>query len=792
MQRHHRNRPRPAGLSRAVLLCALVPTGIVLAASLYLFHDYWHGVPEDAVASYVGRATCIECHQQQGDDWHGSHHDRAMDLATAETVLGDFNDQEFTYAGIPSKMYRRDDKFYITTDNAAGELQEFEIKYVFGFTPLQQYMVEMPDDVERAEGEIGRVQVLPLCWDTKKKEWFHIYQSQNPPVVAGGPLHWTGVAQNWNLMCADCHSTNLQKNFSLDELTYRTTYSEIDVSCEACHGPGSIHVDLANSKSPFWDRKLGYGLTVNLKSEFDPVIKSNKLDPTMQLETCARCHSRRHIVHPNYRPGNRYADHYGLTLLNEGVYHADGQILDEVYVYGSFLQSRMFHEKVACTDCHDPHTAGRRISETTGKPLAGNSLCTRCHTPAKYDSAVHHRHEEKEGLTRDGTRCVDCHMPERTYMVVDPRRDHSLRVPRPDLTVKLGTPNACNTCHDKKDETPEWAAAKVVEWFGPKRAGNESFAETLTLGRLGKPEAEAMLIELVKKRQAPAIARATAVSLLRNYPASSQSLSALEGALDDDSPLIRAAAVNSLGQLAETLPPAWSTEFLDDFLSPRLNDPLREVRTGAARALAGLPPSTFSAKETKSLKQALKEYFAAQDAIAERYTAHMNRGTLYERLAQGRRADRDMKGARDLLNRAIKAYETAILVEPNMVGPRSNLAPHYDRLGRTDDAIKIRQKESQLLARDIGFLPKDATLRYRHGMMQYVLGKMDEAEQSLVKACELAPDDQHFLMSLALFFHKLARWDDALQRAEQLLKMQPRNPTYRQIHDRIRKRLPSD
>ncbi|MCH8923777.1 MAG: HEAT repeat domain-containing protein [Planctomycetes bacterium] len=512
----------------------------------------------------------------------------------------------------------------------------------------------------------------------------------------------------------------------------------------------------------------------------------------MQLETCARCHSHRHIVHPNYRPGNRYSDHYGLALLHEGLYHPDGQILGEVYVYGSFLQSRMFHEKVACTDCHDPHTAGRRISKTTGKPLEGNSLCTRCHTVGKYDGPVHHHHAEKDGLALDGTRCIDCHMPERTYMVVDPRRDHSLRVPRPDVTVKLGTPNACNTCHDKQEETPQWAAAKIVQWYGPKRAGNESYAETLFAGREGKPEAEAMLIDLAKKRETPSIVRATAVSLLRNYSGSPQGLSAVERALGDNSPLVRAAAVNTLGELAEAVPLRQPDEFLDDRLSPLLVDPLREVRTEAARALAGVPPSTFSAKEAESLQRAMEEYFQGQDAVADRFSAHLNRGMVFERLARGHRADRDAHRANEFLNNAVTAYETAIRVEPDMVGPRSNLAPHYDRLGRTADARKVRQEEAQLLARSIGYLPKDATLRYRHGMMQYTLGKMDEAEQSLVKACELAPDSEHFLMSLALFFQKLERWDDAQRRAEQLLEMQPDNPTYQRIYDKIRRHLPSD
>src|SRR3954471_16482789 len=223
--------------------------------------DYWYGLPDDAQATYVGRQSCIQCHQGQAKRWEHSHHDLAMDLATSETVLADFQDQKLEHHGQTSKMFRRGGKYFVHTDGPDGKLADFEVKYVFGVTPLQQYMVEFDRPADMPESEISRVQVLRETWDTNKKKWFY----QNPPDVQekldpDDELHWTGITQRWNTSCADCHSTNLQKNFDLDSGTYHTTFSEIDVSCETCHGPGSLHLQLAKSPSLFWDRKRGYAL----------------------------------------------------------------------------------------------------------------------------------------------------------------------------------------------------------------------------------------------------------------------------------------------------------------------------------------------------------------------------------------------------------------------------------------------------------------------------------------------------------------------------------------------------
>ena len=339
-----------------------------------LFADWWICLPEDVQATFVGGQACVECHATETHLWRGSDHDRAMDVATDDTVLGDFEDATFTRHGITSRMFRRDGKFFMNTEGPDGQMADFEIKYVFGVRPLQQYMVEFDRPPDMPTNEIARLQVLRVSWDTEKKEWIYVPPPDvDDKLAPDDDLHWTGIAQCWNNMCAYCHSTNLQKNFNVETRTYHTTFSEIDVSCEACHGPASLHIELANSKSIFWDRKRGYGLAP-LKSR----------DTDIQIHTCAPCHSRRRMIHPDFRPGDNYYDYCSNELLEQATYYADGQIMDEDYVFGSFIQSKMYHKDIRCTDCHDPHSGLLK--------LHGNQVCVACHqhAPGKYDTPAHH------------------------------------------------------------------------------------------------------------------------------------------------------------------------------------------------------------------------------------------------------------------------------------------------------------------------------------------------------------------------------------------------------------------
>jgi len=719
----------PARIKQWTLLASLfVLVGLAIVAGA----DWYSALPKTARATFVGRDSCAQCHATQAQQWHGSDHDRAMEIASAESVLGDFNDTSFERLGVTTRFFRQGGKYFVHTEGPDGEYNDFEIKYTFGVRPLQQYMVEFPD---------GRVQVLRVSWDTRKNEWFYVTPPDVPDerIEPGDPLHWTGIGQNWNTMCAECHSTDLHKNFDIETNTYHTTYKEIDVSCETCHGPASLHVELAESNSWFWDRHRGYGL---------PELKG--ADTKTQLETCAPCHSRRAAIHADYRAGDNFLDYYNPALLDPGLYHPDGQILDEVYVYGSFLQSKMYHEGVKCTDCHNPHSLELKFE--------GNRLCAQCHQPGKYDSPTHHHHTDPAA-----TQCVNCHMPSQTYMVVDDRRDHSLRIPRPDLSEQLGSPNACNNCHVKPKESPAWAAAAVREWYGEKRPDDPHYGVAFDAARRSDPEGLELLAKLLGRRKTPDIVRATAVELLANYRAPEVEKLARQQ-LDHSSPLVRAAALRVL--------PHSSVASLAMQVADKLKDPVRLVRLAAAQRLVGQAAQLLGAPYRALLEEAVAEFRQAQQIMLERAGTHLNLAALEQALGNTAAVEQSL--------------ETAIKLEPYLSGVRDQLATLKSQAGGDADEIRaLREQEIELLARDSKLLDTSAAPRYRRGMLLYLLQRYDEARAEFVEATTLEPNSYESWMALALICEKQQRWQQAVDALKKMNELRPNDPAVRGIFQRI-------
>jgi tetratricopeptide (TPR) repeat protein len=695
----------------------IVPVGMLLTAVVALAWDWYSVVPPEEIANahYVGRDTCAQCHQKEHSLWLGSDHDRAMEIASEASVLGDFNDASFTYQGVTTRFFKRDGKFMVNTEGPDGQHHDYEVKYTFGVRPLQQYMVEFPD---------GRVQVLRESWDTENKKWFFVTPPDvtNERILPGDPFHWTGITQNWNVTCADCHSTNVHKNYNPKTDSYKTSFEEIDVSCEECHGPGSVHVGLAKSWSPTWDREVGYGL---------PALKEKHLDT--QIETCAKCHARRRQIHEDFRPGKPMLDYYDPFLLDDGLYHANGNILDEVYEYGSFMQSKMHANHVRCSDCHDPHSLKLKFQ--------GNALCTQCHVPGKYDTPAHHHHE----VGTPGASCIECHMPSRLYMVIDKRRDHSFRVPRPDLTVELGTPNSCNDCHTKPEENAKWAADWVRNWYGEKRPDDPHWARALAAGRAVKPEGEQMLLDVLSRRETPAIVQATAVGLLANY-SSEAAANAMREALYHTDALVRLSAVQSvpIDQRGSTLPD----------LARMLSDPLLRIRTAAAGRLVDVPVDMLDRlltdKQRSDFEDAMIELRESQEMSFDQAGGHLSRAGLAKRYGRP--------------EEAIEHLQAAIRLQPYLAGARGELASMYSALrdpltgGYTHsteaEIRRLRQEEVELLKRDAKLAPDNAGVFYQLGLQQNLLENLDGAQEALRAAAEKAPHVYQFKWALALLYEK--------------------------------------
>jgi len=713
--------------ARAVLLCVLLGSTAWLAP-VGLAEATVAGPPHEG---YVGRAACQGCHAAEAAAWQGSHHDRAMEEATPQTVLGDFNDARFEHAGVESRFFRRDGRFVVRTDGPDGRLADFPVRYTFGVYPLQQYLIELPG---------GRLQALGLAWDTRPAEaggqrWLHLYPGQD--LTPTDPLHWTGRLQNWNYMCAECHSTDLRKGYDAAADRYRTTWAEIDVSCEACHGPGAAHVEWARARergeaagardkglAVALDERRGVGWT--MEAERGIARRSQPRETAREIETCARCHSRRALLHEPYLPGRPIGDTHRVSLLDEGLYFADGQIRDEVYEYGSFLQSAMHRAGVTCSDCHEPH--GLRLRGQ------GNALCTGCHLATRFDTAQHHHHPAGS----PGAACVDCHMPARTYMVVDDRRDHSFRVPRLELSRKLGSPDPCTGCHQDRDRG--WAAEVVSRWHGPDgRQGRAHYGEVLHAGRTGEgPDTEGRLLGLAGGREAPGIVRATALGLLGGY-LTERSLLTLSRAVVDADPLVRRAALGTL----EALPAATRLRLAAE----RLADPVRDVRLEAARVLADLTRAKLPEDRQRALAAALDEYRAAQGFAAEQPEAHLNLGLLAIRTG-------DAAGAE-------AAYRRALARDPAFVPGYVNLADLYRARGQEGEAERV-------LTEGLAQAPQSADLHHALGLLRVRQKRLPQAVSALGRAAELAPDNAHFAYVYAVALKEsegLAAAIAALERA---------------------------
>jgi len=656
-------------------------------------------------SGYIGRAICSECHEEQARQWVGSHHDLAMQPATADTVLGDFNNTDITQFGVTSTFFKKGDRFVVRTEGPDGKLTDYEIRYTFGVEPLQQYLIEFPG---------GRLQALSLAWDTRSKSqggqrWFHLYPDEK--IAYDDELHWTRPSQNWNNMCAECHSTRLKKNYDPLKRTFATTWSEINVSCEACHGPGAAHVTWAK-KEPGWEKlESGKGLalllderkevhwTINPKTGI--MERNRPRSSEKEIEMCARCHSRRSPISGDYVHGEALLDHYRPSLLDEDIYFVDGQIQDEVYVYGSFLQSKMYHAGVTCSDCHEPHSTELKVP--------GNGVCLQCHQADNYDQSSHHFHKPDKA----GGSCAECHMPPRTYMVVDPRHDHSMRIPRPDLSEQLGTPNACNNCHTDKDS--KWAVDNFRKWYPGQPESYQQYTESLAAGRNESANAEQLLAALIRDVDTPDIARATALSAMVSY-LSRESFDTLQVGLTDENPLLRVAAI----EVIQPLPPAPRVKLA----FPLLSDPVRAVRMEAARALADIPTGPLPGAQQAVLDKAMAEYIEAQQASAERPEAQSNLGELYA--AQGK------------TEMAVVAFKTAIELNPAFTPGYVNLADLYRSQGNEEAA-------EQTLRQALAVSPSNADVQFALGLSLVRQQRNKEAVEALRLASMGAPDNARYV-----------------------------------------------
>ena len=672
-------------------------------------------------SAYVSDGLCRECHRAEHDAWLASHHNHAMAPATEASVLGNFDGHIFSHGGKTTVFLQDGDRFYLLTEGPDGNTAEFDVLFTFGYYPLQQYLVALPG---------GRLQAFDVAWDVDQGRWFKLSPGAEP--LPGDTVHWTGAANLWNTACGDCHTTNLQKNYDPGTGRFNSTWSAVNVGCQACHGPGAEHVA--------WAAGLSESVTRGDAIKGLP-FRSGSDEAQDEMVVCAQCHSRRQRIAPATSDARDLLDEVVPALLAEGLYHADGQVLDEVYVYGSFLQSREYEAGVSCSDCHEPHSGGLRAE--------GNGLCIQCHQESPpdrfpslqaklYDSPEHHKHETGS----DGALCVNCHMPETTFREIDARRDHSFRVPRPDLSSRLGVPNACTGCHE--DESDRWASQVLDEWYG-RQWRRPHFGEALHAGRRALPGASEELAELIADSAQPGLVRATALSLLpRNL--GPMSPAAYQAALGDADPLMRLAALEALDP--------FSPEQRWQVAAALLTDPVRAVRIAAGRALAAMPSDGLSKRARKDLKAAIAEYRQAQSLAEETLEANLNLAGL----------DMDLGD----LEAAEMAYRRALAADPNSLKAILAYGALHRDLGRFAEAASLYREA-------IERQPMAPELRHALALLQARLGDHLAATEQLRKAVELAPRNPHYKYLLANALARYGEPDEALELLRDAHFFAPRN-----------------
>ncbi|TCU14662.1 tetratricopeptide repeat protein [Rhizobium sullae] len=695
---------RSAAVGRIILLLLvlLASTGGSLATD-----DVAIPVPDPRISiheGFVDEKTCASCHGDQAAAFAKSDHAKAMALADENAVRADFNNSRFEHDGTVTTFSRRDGRFLVRTDGPDGKEAEFEVKYTFGYEPLQQYLVDTGG---------GRLQALDVAWDTTRQQWFWL--GNDTQAKPASTYHWTGPFYRWNRTCIDCHSTDPQAGFQPATNEYKSTYIATSIGCQSCHGPGAKHVAWAASGKASSVSNPDLGL------------------PKADASACFACHARRTRLLSGHEAGKPFLDYFSPALLREDLYFPDGQILDEVFEYGSFQQSKMARAGVTCLDCHRPHEAGLKA--------AGNALCTQCHSEIKPERFAK---EDPSGLFDDpshthhpvgsaGAQCANCHMPQRTYMKVDPRRDHSFVIPRPDLSATFGTPNACMTCHAGKSNA--WAAETMDKWYGAEWRKRPTITHAFAGAANDEQAALDALRKLVNDQDEAGIVRGSAVARMSRIDGADVTADVRSASVDAD-PLVRLGAAEA----AVNLPPERRLEAIGGLLS----DETRAVRVAAATALGSTPPDLFG-NQRGSFEAAVNDLRAYVDTNADVAETQSNYGFFL--FGQQRMAE------------AEAAFQRAISLDPTLEGSRVNLAEFYRATGQTD-------RSEQTYAEAISVAPDRADLRYGHALSLVRKKAIDNAILELEEAIRLDPQNSRYKTTLAVALDSVGRTGDALNRLD--------------------------
>lgn len=662
---------------------------------------------------------CIICHESEFQHWQKSDHAKSMAVTSESSVVGDFNNQSVSHFGQQAKFYRAGKRFMVDISYDDKSVT-YPVKYTFGFYPLQQYLVDIGS---------GKLQVLPFSWDSRPVEqsgqrWYHNYS--NEEIRPEDRLHWRQPLQIWNGMCADCHSDGLERKYSTEHNTFNTQWDNINVGCQSCHGDkkehssSSVKIDSQENiadKNTTFIKKGHWQFTKNQATASWQGKKSDK----QLMDVCFACHSLRSPLTDGINPEKKFLDQFRPRLLLSPLYYPDGQIKEEVYVYGSFLQSKMYEAGVNCLNCHDKHTMKINIE--------GNGLCLQCHKSDEFNNVTHHNHPESS----TGAQCVNCHMPTTRYMGVDDRHDHGFKIPRPDLSMQFSTPNACTNCH--QDKSNVWARDALKKWNGKAKRISKIRQDFMTL-QGGAFINNAQHLAIVDDTSIDVMTRATALELLR-YSEELVNGQWLAKYLADETDLIRLAAVAASTSVGP--------QRLVHLLSPLLTDPVKAIRIAAAEALVA---TQIAETDISNFNKAFAELLIANEVSSWRGEGRLNQGMLELRQNQ--------------LQKAEVTFKKAIEIEPYYDQAYINLADLYRTLQNNNAAEAVHIE-------GLNTIPKSAVLHYSYGLYLVRAKQLDNAVKEFSLAMKYAPEVTQYAYTYILALDGQGNTRLAVQKLQDLM-----------------------
>lgn len=638
-------------------------------------------------SDYLGSASCERCHQKEYAAWKSSLHIKMTKPVAEATILGDFRDgTKFSDHDRAYTFSSKNGKPVITISFGGKPAETFTVDYTLGSKRYQGYLSMLPE---------GRMYVLPVFWHVADKRW--IDWKEITPIPEGAHA----IRQIWNANCFNCHATNIAQGFDATEKAYKTTWTEMGIGCEACHGPGKPHVTLAEA----WERnpsaKAAYD-TSDSNRQLTDVLKTlstRSAEPRRTFDTCAYCHGNKKNIFVGFKAGDRYDDYAMPFLLSDpipatdyqGEFWPDGRPNRFNRPQALSLSGCFKAGEISCTSCHvahgSPYDASLKVDIHNGRD--GDQLCTQCHDmpkasglrsqvtaiPASFTGAGLQQHTFHAPQS-EGSRCVNCHMSDVNWRLLIRKRDHTMQAPVPETTSAYGIPNACTTCHDEK--SPEWAAKQMTEWWGDadrdRRAKSASLADTMYRAGAGDGSTLPDLARLAVDRSQGLVIRASAAAYIGNLVTQSRTggivskannesqtsfaglapkvearkpvvvsvtpaiVNALVGAANDPEPTVRAAAVEALGAVGDRQRSVVP-------ITARLVDQSRIVRSKAAEVLVSFGITELPGAAGEALRKAQDEYIVGLDTFPDIASNHGAKGWL--------EAERgNVIVARDALNKA--------------------------------------------------------------------------------------------------------------------------------------------